>query len=510
MRLILPAAAVFLTLSGCGVDPAQQFTRAQESYARHEFTKAKLDLTDLLDKQPENDKARLLLVQSYLALGDGEAATSALKGFAPGKAPADAAQMLGDAALLRGLPDAALSAVATTTGPEAERVRALAYLAKEDPASARTAFETGLASGSPSAHLLADYARFLLQQGETVRARSLVDQALKREPDSIDALLMDGQTATAQGRLKQALEAYSRALQSYPGNIAALVGKAGVLGDLGRTKDMQKLLDSAAGVAAKTPSLVYLQARAAAARGDWQGTRRILQANEQIARDRDDAAILYAEALHRLGQDEQARAELAPVLIRSPASANARRLLATVQIRLSDGNDALATMAPLVKSSTASAADLRLYAQAAKAAGRPDAAALAAKARFPTPQSMGAAVSDANAALKAGNWANAAAIYQDILSATDGTSPLILNNLAYARSQLGDKQGALEPALKALRYAPDNASVMDTAAWLLYETGKDKARALTLLRKAAAAAPENTTIARHLRTVEAQAKPTDD
>lgn len=510
MKFILPAACSVLLLAACGSDPVQQFTRAQGYFASHDYIKAKLDLADLLDKEPGNAKARILLARTYLALGDGEAATTALKALPAAQRPGDYAEQLGEAALLRGQPDDALAAVAQVTTPSAQRIRALAYLAQDDLPQARIAFEGGLASGSKDARLLADYARFQLQKGEIASAREMADAAFAADPTSLDALLMRGEIATVEGQLKQALDAFSMALDSYPGNVAALIGKASVLGDLGRQKDMQALLDSASSAAIKAPAITYLQARAAAARGDWSGTRRILQANEQIVRQSDDAAMLYAQALHRLGQDEQARGQLAPVLTRTPGNAKAIRLMAAIKLKLGDAQGAFEIMAPLAGKASAPAADLALYAKAAKAAGRPDAAALAARAQLPNPKALGAALAEADAALKARNWGNAAGIYQNILDVTDGTNPIILNNLAVARSQLGDKDAAVDLALKALKFAPDNASIMDTAGWLLYQTGRDKARALTLLRQANAKAPDNQTIERHYRIVQAGGKPDDN
>ncbi|MCT2399551.1 tetratricopeptide repeat protein [Novosphingobium mangrovi (ex Huang et al. 2023)] len=502
MKYLIPIACAVL-LSGCGVDPRQQYNRAKDAYAAHDYLSAKLDLVDLLEKDTGNRDARELLVRSYLALGDGEAAAAALLKLDPAQRPADYKVMLGEAALLRSRPDEALEAVGQVKGAGAERIRALAYLGKDNREAAAAAFAKGMISGQRDPRLLADYARFTLQQGDVKKARSLVDAALQADPNSLDALLVNGRTATAEGQLSLALDSYSRALDSYPGNLAAIVGKASVLGDLGRTDEMEQLLDSARSKVGGSDALTYLQARAAAARNDWKSVRNILQANETFVRDRDDASILYAQALDRLGQEEQARSRLMPVLTRSPNNAIARRLLATVQLKLGDANGALKTLEPLVGQPSALAEDLRLYAKAAKAAGRPDADRIAREALFPTPQSLAAELANADTALRARNWANAVVIYERIIAVTDGTNPLVLNNLAYAKGQLGDKADALKYALEALKYAPTNASIMDTAGWLLFETGTDRDRAVKLLREAAAKAPDNATIRQHLEKAQA-------
>ena len=505
MKRVLPLAlvpalalALALNLAGCGLDPAEQMERARASYAAHDFTRARLDLVSLLQEEPQNETARKLLARTLLAMGDGEGARQALERIAPGQRSADHAVLLGEAALLRERPDEALALVDGACGSGAQWVRGMAHLLEGDPAKARSAFARGLEEGPENARLLADLARLELKEGHVPEARGLVDRALTVDPQAREALLADGQVATAQGDLLRALKAYSAALEAYPGNLAALTGKAAILGDLGRTKEMETVLAAVPEGTGASPELVYLRARLAGAQGDWAKVRGILQSSSELVRTRDEAAILYARALVELGQDEQARAALQPVLTRAPSNIAARRELARIQIAQKDFTAALATLEPLVAKSTASGSDRRLYAAAAKGAGRSDAAQAAQRARAPSPQALAAQLAEADTAMKAGNWANASALYKGLLAVTDGTNPLVLNNLALAESRLGREQEGLAFALRALESAPENASVMDTAGWLLVETDTDHARGLRLLEAAAKKAPGNATIAGHL------------
>jgi len=121
---------------------------------------------------------------------------------------------------------------------------------------------------------------------------------------------------------------------------------------------------------------------------------------------------------------------------------------------------------------------------------------------LPVEQELARTLADADAAMKARNWGNAIAAYERIMSVTDGRNPLVLNNLAYAQDQVGNKQVALGYALRALKEAPQNPSVMDTAAWLLIQTGGDRARALQLLRAASDKAPQNAPIRAHLQAAQ--------
>ena len=90
----------------------------------------------------------------------------------------------------------------------------------------------------------------------------------------------------------------------------------------------------------------------------------------------------------------------------------------------------------------------------------------------------------------------------DSLAVTDGKSVIVLNNLANALLELGDGQEARDYATRAYRLAPDNPSIIDTYAWVVFRTGGDKANAGSLLRKAAEKAPSNQTIKDHLAAVQ--------
>jgi len=494
--------AAVLALGACSPDPETLLARARQEYAGHNYKAAQLDLATAM-KAGRNDPAVLELhARTALALGDGETARASLEKLPAANRPGDHALLLGEAALLRRDDKAAERAVAADQSAEGWRVRAMAELLRGDDAGAEAAFQKGAGAPGPQARLLADHARLRLHKGDTAGAQALVARALKADGGSLDARLMEAQLAVAAGDLGRAITLYDGVGKAWPGNLAALTGKAAVLGDLGRIKEMKAVIAQASTAGVSAGDLAWLQARAAAADGDWQGAREVLQANEEVLAGRPEAALLHAQVLTKLGQPEQARARLQPELTKDPANLAVRRALAEAALAAHDPAGAVEVLRPLATMPTASTADLRLLAEAARQAKAPDAAALAARARFPTPQELARTLADADAALKARNWGNAIAAYEKILSVTDGKNPLVLNNLAFAHDQVGNKQVALGYAERALRQAPQNASVMDTLAWLLVETGGDKARARDLLRAASAKAPGNATIRAHLAAVE--------
>ena len=499
--LLLPLLVLAAT-TACQPDINHRIGKAREAYDAHRYGDVREMLSPILSFDPANAEAGLLAARAALALGDGQAARGALTALPASRRPADYPVLLAEAHLLGGQPGQALAALGEDSTAEAERIRALAFIGRDQTEPARAAFERGMALRPLDARLAADYARFRLGTADVAGARSLIEAALGADPHSLDALLVKAQYATISGDTLAALDAYDRALRLYPSNLAAIAGKAGVLGDLGRTREMQQVLAITGGATGGNPTLAFVKARAAVAENDWRGARDILQANATLLRDNDAAAVLSAEVLAHLGQVEQARAVLAPVLTRSPGNVLARRELAKIELAQHDGKAAAETLAPLVGKPTSAPEDQRAYAAAAQLAGRPDATAAAADARYPRPQWLAANLALADTAMRAGRWAEASASYVNILGVTDGTNPLVLNNLAFAQSRLGNRAKALTYAERALKFAPNNASVMDTVGQLLIETRGDRGRALALLRRAAQAAPHNAAVRDHLAQAE--------
>ncbi len=79
-----------------------------------------------------------------------------------------------------------------------------------------------------------------------------------------------------------------------------------------------------------------------------------------------------------------------------------------------------------------------------------------------------------------------------------------LNNLAWLLKDDRPSE-ALTYSSRAYQLQPNSPAVMDTHGWVLYLNGQ-KGDALTLLRQANKMAPDNTEIADHLKTVEAQSQ----
>ncbi|MDD3799578.1 MAG: tetratricopeptide repeat protein [Novosphingobium sp.] len=500
--VFLPALAL---LAACGEKPEALLAKAQAEFAAHDYQAARLDLVEALRQAPGNREMQLLQAKTLLALGDGDGAGALLEQLSANGAPqGELAELSAEAALLRRSPDSAVKMLDGVATPEAERLRALAALQHEDATAAEDHFKQAVALGG-NARAYADYARFRLMQGDLAGAGDMLRQAERAAPEGIDTLLAGGRIAQVEGDLKRALDRYKRAASLYPASLAALVGQAEALADLGRLDELDGLLKQVEQRGGQSLELTYLKARSSLARKQWTKVREIVQPVEAQLPKLHPLRMVYAEALLELGQDQLAIAQVQPIVRAQPSNRKAAALLARAQLAAGDARGALATFKPFADSREARPEELALMARIARAAADPAAAGYAARAARPVPEALGSDLSEADAAMRAGDWARAVTAYNRILAVTDGRNVIVLNNMANAQLMLGNMDKALTFAERALKLAPGNPSVMDTAGWVLFKSGKDPARAKRLLRQAAEKAPRNQTIQKHAAAAEAAA-----
>jgi cellulose synthase operon protein C len=113
------------------------------------------------------------------------------------------------------------------------------------------------------------------------------------------------------------------------------------------------------------------------------------------------------------------------------------------------------------------------------------------------PQNVAALLLAANAHLEARRWEEAIALYEQVRRRTGSTDAVLLNNLAWAYSEVGEIHRALPLARRAWQLDPNNPATADTLGWLLYRSG-DRVAGLGLLERAARGAPTDSEIAAHL------------
>lgn len=105
----------------------------------------------------------------------------------------------------------------------------------------------------------------------------------------------------------------------------------------------------------------------------------------------------------------------------------------------------------------------------------------------------------ANGFMEAGKWPEAIRIYEGLRSRLGDRDAALLNNLAWAYGEQGRYDRALPLAEKAWGLDRNNPATTDTLGWLLFKSGKDRARGLTLIEQASRGAPTDAQIRAHLQ-----------
>ena len=107
------------------------------------------------------------------------------------------------------------------------------------------------------------------------------------------------------------------------------------------------------------------------------------------------------------------------------------------------------------------------------------------------PRNVSALLLTAARHIQARQWAGAITIYEGLRRRLGDTDAVMLNNLAWAYSERGELERALPLAKKAWLLDRSNPATADTLGWLLFKSGKDRARGLALLQSATRLASAN-------------------
>lgn len=218
---------VMLLLAACDLvgGPERQLNRADAFLREGDYGAAAVTLRTLVEKDPDDSRALLLLARVQRLQGDTNAASSTLDSAA--RSGADAAQVASlraEISLDQGKAQELITALAAGSPlavPEQQRFRARALLAQRQPIEALIIVDELLSKEPQAPELLVLAAQCHALLGRAVMANRYVDQALKADPRSPHAWLM--RSALQQD---EDPDASSRSLQSALAFAPARLGTA--------------------------------------------------------------------------------------------------------------------------------------------------------------------------------------------------------------------------------------------------------------------------------------------
>ncbi|MES9851488.1 MAG: XrtA/PEP-CTERM system TPR-repeat protein PrsT [Candidatus Thiodiazotropha sp. L084R] len=177
---------VVLLLSGCsgGVSEEKRFQDASASYSNKEFSKAVIELKNLLQANSDHQSARILLAKSYLALGDGSSAEKEINSIN----------------------------VSQEVGSEVKQIIISAWELQGKHRNIIEKYEEGYFSGLDKKSQNSKVANSYIHLRQPEKADKLAQELLQIEQNSVDALVVRAKAASMRDDDESAIEYLNKAI----------------------------------------------------------------------------------------------------------------------------------------------------------------------------------------------------------------------------------------------------------------------------------------------------------
>lgn len=343
--LILLVSFIAHERAGADQDLLEQ---ARDYLRKGEPKAAVIQLKNLLQDNPENADARVLIGESYLMLGDGPSAAKELeKARDLGVSRDRWAVPLARAYLLQDKPKAILEQIepkddlTETIRAQVHGIRGLAHLALNQPEQAKESFDAALKLDAKASDALLGLAMLEIQGKQYKKAVEYAARAVAADAKSVGAWVVLGETKRLDGDLAGAAEAFTKALEVQPFDARARLGRAAVYLATGKTEDAQKDVDEVRKNAGEVPLALYLHAVIAFQKKEFQEAEDALVKVTNALPNHLSSRLLLGTIAYQQGKYESAENNLAQYLGTFPKHLPAAKLLAATRMKLGRPHDAV-------------------------------------------------------------------------------------------------------------------------------------------------------------------------
>jgi cellulose synthase operon protein C len=384
LLVCLAFSSMFIASCGLALDSEAQLERGQEAFANGDYRAAIIDAKSVLQKEPDNRDARLLLGRASVLVGDGASAEKELRrAIELGASESEVLVDLGRAMLQQGsfqevLDDITVGLAAGDDKTSVMRVRAVALLGLDEPEKARDLYSEILAIDASDIEAQLGVARTYVAEGNLIQARQTLDHVLEADEYFIPALQLSGALAMQMGNTQRALVDFGRAAELARANgdvgseIPALYGQFDVLYVQQKLEEARTLQKRMQEIAPEDPRSMMAAARVAAADNKLSEAQGILQQVVRRAPDLRAAQLLLGIVHKEEGNLGQAEMYLSAYVTAAPEDARARMLLAETRLALNKNQEARQALEPLTSGAQSDSVSVSMAAGANLSLGEID------------------------------------------------------------------------------------------------------------------------------------------
>ena len=497
---LLALALIATSSASCDLltSPETRMERAAERIAAGEYRPAVFELRRVLEDDPANARARLLLAQAEFGSGEIEAAEADLdRAIEGGIPPTDAAPLKARLQLALGRFQVLLTQIDAgeieLSDPDRSLMRGRALLGLRRPDEARLQFEAVLARDQASQDARQGIAEAKAASGDLAGAIADLASITAEVPTQARAWLALGSLLMQLGRFEEAHDAFARALENARGRLEeplelqALANQVDALVAMDRIEEAQDRLAVLENRASHAPLTRMLKARIAVARGDLASAAKGLT---ELVNDLPSflpARFMLGSALLAQGNLYQAERQFAAVVEGEPTNLEARKRLAEVRLRMNRPESAIDLLGTTIGEGGGDARSIALLGAAQLGAGAdPSAIPRLEQLVKDSPDNRAARLDLAGLYITAGDAARAIELLRDMPAVENDARREFLLIRALAATQ-GREQARAEVD-RMVAASPQDPERLNLAAGFLLSFG-DIAGATATLERAMSVVP---------------------
>lgn len=499
-----------IALFGCDLwmSPERRLERVQQAMAKGDYRSASVDLRTVLQERGDDPRARLLMAQAAMKLGDPDTAQTQLrKAHELGVKPDSTAELAADILLALGRFEDLIEGLNAESIPLAEPMRSIALgraqIGLQQYPAAIASFESALERAPTSEQAQAGLAEALGGSGDVSRGLVVARKLTEARREFAYGWLVQGQLQVRAGQFEAATASLQNADKVAGGHLSprqlVILYALNVEANLARGKTsaagqaQQKL--AASGL---NPALAgLLGARVLMAERKYDAAIDLLQPLVASAHDLHPARFMLGAALLADGRLEQAEHQLTLLVQAQPEHIEARKLLAQARLRLSRASAAMEALMPALDDEDGDAAVANLAAVASVQAGDPEGAiGILQSAVDRDPRSVERHLRLAQALIGQSHFARAIDVLQK-MPAEYHANPQRAALLLSAVALKDGTQAADRVADSLVNETGKNIAIMNVVA-AHYARRAEYARAKTYLAQALEAAPNDVGTQLHL------------